>query len=32
MDDFDTGVQVDTIFTDFKKAFDIVDHGILTLA
>lgn len=26
---FEAGGQVDTIFTDFKEAFDLVDHGIL---
>ena len=25
----DEGLQVDTIYTDFRKAFDSVDHGIL---
>lgn len=25
----ETGYQVDVIFTDFSKAFDMVDHGLL---
>ena len=27
----DAGSQVDTVYTDFRKAFDSVDHGILHL-
>ncbi|XP_015378251.1 PREDICTED: RNA-directed DNA polymerase from mobile element jockey-like, partial [Diuraphis noxia] len=29
LDNLETGSQVDAIFTDFKKAFDTVDHGLL---